>query len=151
MGIDSRDDLARLVIAVLDRVADTLISRGRATLCTLTTAEGPIVLLDPVNPSAAPLHVAVEYEYLLTCFPGRNGMTYEVFSKTSTEIEDAVASLAQAVVNGEYFERVNDSGSRTKIVASWMKNGQLVNPRNNVLRSPPADAADWRTTRYEPY
>jgi hypothetical protein len=68
-------------------------------------------------------------------------MTYEVFSKSATEIEEAVTGLAEAIVRGGYTERVDDSGESTKIIARWTEDGRLVSPRNNVLRAPRNDTS----------
>ena len=151
MGIETQDNLARIVIGTLERIAEDLVSASRATLASSTSDGDPMVLLDPGHPDAAPLHVSIDSPHQITCLPGRSGMTYEVFSKSATEIEEAVTGLAEAIVRGGYTERVDDSGESTKIIARWTEDGRLVSPRNNVLRAPRNDTGGWRTVRYEPY
>lgn len=110
-----------------------------------------MIKLEPREQFAAPLDISIDSEHLVTCFPGRSGMTYEVFSKEVQEIEDSVRGLAKAVIQGRYSERVNDTGKQTKIVAEWFEGDARITPHNNVLRSPRLGAKDWRTITYAPY
>lgn len=148
------DDLQRLphtVYAAVEDEARSVLNGGRATLKRSTINGDSLIVLEPQEPLAAPLEVSIDTKHLATCFPGRNGMTYEVFSKNIAEIEVEIRGLAKAVVKGSYSERVNDSGRRTKIVARWQVGLVTEGASLNVLRPPRVDVRGWRTVTYRPY
>lgn len=151
MSIESQEELERIVVTILKDVAGELLANGRAKLASSSMGDCPLILLDPANPAAAPLRVAIEFPDQVTCFPGRNWMPYEVFQKDEGKMRDDVRGLAEAVVRGDYSEVVNDTGERTKIVASWSEGRRQVSPHYNVLRTPRPGAKGWRTARYEAY
>jgi hypothetical protein len=144
-------ELSDIIEAAIRGKAAPFLAEGRAKLEVVELGDSPLISLEPMRGGAAPLEVSIDTEYLVTCFPGRCGMSYEVFSKDSREIEGYVCGLTKAVIAGGYSERVNDAGAKTKIVARWQEGGKVAAPRINVIRIPRRNAKDWRTVKYLPY
>lgn len=147
----TRSELSDMVKAVIRGEAAPFLAEGRVKLKVAELGDSPLISLEPVRDGAAPLEVSIDTERLVTCFPGRSGMSYEVFSKDPREIEGYVCGLTKAVIAGGYSERVNDAGTKTRIVAEWREGGKVAAPRINVIRTPRPNAKDWRTVKYLPY
>jgi hypothetical protein len=122
---------------------------------------GPVFLLQPSNPSAAPLEAQVDSGQGVTFCPGRNGMTYEVYSHDVHELEEEARLLARAVVEGAYRERIHrrppDEAvagwppDELQAIAEWPTPDGTASPRYNVIRTPRAGAPGWERVSYEPY
>lgn len=144
-------ELSDIVEAAIQGKAAPLLAESRAKLKVVEFGDSPLISLEPMRDGAAPLEVSIDTEHLVTCFPGRCGMSYEVFSKDPREIERYVCGLTKAVIAGGYTERVSDAGAKTRIVAQWEEGGKTVAPRINVIRTPRPNARDWRMVKYLPY
>lgn len=144
-------ELSEIIEAAIQDKAAPFLAEGRAKLEVAELGDSPLISLEPIRDGAAPLEVSIDTEHLVTCFPGRCGMSYEVFSKDPREIEGYVCGLTNAVIAGGYSERVNDAGAKTRIVAQWQEGGKIVAPRINVIRTPRPNAKDWHTVKYLPY
>lgn len=143
--------LVNTVQDVVEHEARTALKQSRATQRLVREGDDPTILLEPQDPMAAPLEISFDTEYLVNCFPGRNGMICEVFSKSRDEICTQVRDLVRAVIGGRYFERVKDGAQRTKIVAEWPGSDGPEVSSLNVLRTPRPGAANWTTVTYRPY
>lgn len=147
----SISELSNIVEAAIRGEVAPFLMEGRAKLEVVELGDSPLISLEPVQDGAAPLEVSIDTEHLVTCFPGRCGMSYEIFSKDPREIEGYVCGLTKAVIAGSYSERVNDAGAKTRIIAQWQEGGKVAAPRINVIRTPRPNAKDWRTVKYLPY
>jgi hypothetical protein len=147
-----RTALAELVHATVETEADEALGAERAMLIDGEIEAGwLIVTLKPANILSGGLEISIDSPFQVTCVPGSNGMSFEIFSKASLDIQKRVRSLVRALVAGEYQERVNDEGSRLQVVAEWDEDGYRIRSRHNVIRIPQKDAAGWRAVTYDPY
>lgn len=92
--------LSDIIEAAIRGKAAPLLAEGRAKLKVVELGDSPLISLEPMRDGAAPIEVSIDTEHLVTCFPGRCGMSYEVFSKDSREIEGYVCGLTKAVIAG---------------------------------------------------
>lgn len=137
--------------AVVEEVQD-LLKAGRVSEIRSTDDSGsPLITLEPMEQSAAPLEISVDTNQLVTCFPGREGMSCEFFARDPLVIEAAVRALVRAVIAGHYCEWANSHEAKTQIYAQWCDGETVESAGLNVLRKPKADSPKWRSVSYNPY
>ena len=112
----------RLVDLLRETVAEAAaapIAEGRATLGMVEdNPAGDGIELTPSCPTAAALHVSVEYDALLNCLiAGR--YTHEIFSQDPSELLGEVRHLVRSLVEGKYVETERDKGPRATVRAIW--------------------------------
>jgi len=142
---------------LIDLIRDVMESEARSPLrvgrAHIEVAESDsYVELKPTKQDwAAPLGISIDSEALITCFPGKVGLSYEIFDKDKAGIVREVRILVKAVVNGEYRERINDVGGKRRIVAQWPDKSKILSAGLNVFRLPKNGAPGWRTISYQRY
>jgi hypothetical protein len=75
----------------------------------VVTQAGPAVRLEePVLGDAATLGFTIDSPQQVTCFPGENGMQFQIWREDFEQILARVAELVSAVLEGAYSEPVKN-------------------------------------------
>jgi hypothetical protein len=117
-GLPRRD----LVLASLASRMREQVEKAASGFEAVVTQAGPTVRLEePALGDAATLGFTVDSPQQVTCFPGDNGMQFEIWRDDFDQILAGVVELVSAVLDGAYSERVKTDGKprSPKIVASW--------------------------------
>jgi len=142
------EQLVREVRTVIEEEASESLASGWAELRREDEVE-PMLLLEPMKMSAAPLEVHFDSEELLLCTPGRHGMILEFFAESCDDMPAAIRALTAAVTCGEYSERLKEGG--IQVEAEWMGHEGPERRLHSVLKTPGSEKKGWRSVDYEPY
>jgi hypothetical protein len=141
--------LAVEIREILEAEAQEALAAGWAEVREVEAEIGLTLYLEPMKIAAAPLEVYFDSDQLLVCSPGRKDMVCEFFSEDPEEIKRQVRSLARAVVDGAYAERVQEA--TTEIVAAWPGPDGIQRASRSLLAIRARGEEVWRDVSYEPY
>lgn len=141
--------LADEIKEILEAAAREALDAGWAEVREEEAEIGLTLYLEPMKLAAAPLEVYFDSDLLLVCSPGRKDMICEFFSEDPEEIKRQVRALTQAVVAGDYAERVQEG--TTEIVAEWPGPDGTERATRSLLAIKARPGARWNDVSYEAY